>query len=97
MRALQLRPAAFDLKEAAKHLGITHIALTTELRERGILVPSSHGLQPKPEHERSGNFQRSQRSVETDGPTGRIRRHYVVTMVTVQGLAWLANELRRVA
>lgn len=97
MKPLQLNPRGFDLKTAAKHLGISHHALTSALRDRGILQPSGHGLVPNPAHASQGYFGTEARQVQTDGPTGRITRHYVVTLVTIAGLAWLQNELRSAA
>lgn len=95
MKAFPIRTTAFELETAARHLGITRIALTTELRERGILANTDgHGLVPTPAHQKTGNFLTEPRRVDR---TGQRTRHYVVTLVTVQGLAWLASELKRAA
>ncbi len=92
MKALPIRPTTFELDTTAKHLGISRIALTTELRARGILHASGHGLVPTPAHKNTGHFLTDNRSVQR---TGYPTRHYMVTLVTVQGLAWLEAELRR--
>lgn len=97
MKALALRPTTFELKTAAKLLGITHHALTSELRDRGVLMPTEYGLVPTAAHEKTGHFIREPRSTIVEGSFGRRPRHYVVTLVTLQGLAWLADELRRAA
>lgn len=95
MKALPIRTTVFELDTAAKYLGVTRIALTTELRARGILSNlDGFGLVPTSAHKDSGHFTTEQRSIVRSGYRPR---HYLVTLVTVQGLAWLANELKRPA
>lgn len=74
-----------SMEQAAKLLGTTRPALMRMLRDAGHL----HGSLAAPELVNAGLFRIEQQMVIRDDG---IRKHYQVTRVTIQGLAWL--ELR---
>lgn len=87
------RPPAqdFELITAAKMLGISRQALCSLLRQHNVLVASGHGLVPGHAHMSTGNFRVENRTTYI---TGKIPRHYAVTLVTIQGLAWIDKLIK---
>ena len=96
MKALSLQPTVFSMAMAARHLDtsnkLTEWALKDALKQRGILVSTEGGLLPNGRYNGLGYFTTVPK---THYIRGSIPRHYAITMITVKGLAWLSEELKK--
>ncbi len=81
MRAKQL-----SLHEAARLLGTTRPALLKSMRDAEYMT----GTDPAPELVKAGYFVTEPRSWHLDNGQNR---HYQITLVTLQGLAWLDQRI----
>lgn len=95
MKTIRLDPQIFSMAQAAKYLDntnrLTEIKLKRELQSRGILISKDGSLVPSPKLEK-GYFTIQPRTFYI---RGSIPHHYNVTLVTLKGLAWLADVLTK--
>lgn len=88
---MRIKPRDFSLQEAATQLGITRFFLVRELERLGALEHDGNfGPRPTAGFRDSGYFRVQPRSKQI---TDTFTRHYHLTTITVQGLAWIEREL----